>query len=302
MFLIQTVKSNNLNERFRELIQFHIEIKFIFNVFNKFQFDKQLLVTILITAEMLLLGFFIGGDKLTSVKMLFSYNNNEKVVEVPVIPDELPDIIQDLQNESFTTNTSTLTLLGNKKPRSFSLDLFLPTKEYSFAKSTGTEVLNLLGYVASKKIPMRVVVTDGLNELLNIAVSISSFKYHFDTVENIRCSVGFVEYVFLTDNVADNGKVVEFSTVTAHIGNSTIALSAVNKDGYNLIRARNVLEVLGIEVGWNAERKRVTADGKLLDIHTEIYNGNAYCYVRDLAKETGHSIEYNSVDKSITIS
>lgn len=85
---------------------------------------------------MLLLGFFNGGDKLTSVKMLFSYNNNERVVEVPVIPDELPDIIQDLQNESFTTNTSTLALLGNKKPRSFSLDLFLPTKEYSFAKNT----------------------------------------------------------------------------------------------------------------------------------------------------------------------
>lgn len=234
--------------------------------------------------------------------MLFSYNNNEKVVEIPVIPDELPDIIQDLQNESITTNTSTLTLLGNKKPRSFSLDLFLPTKEYSFAKNTGIEVINLLGYVASNKIPMRVVVTDGLNELLNIAVSVRSFKYHFDTVENIRCNVSFVEYVFLTDNVEDNGKVIEFSTVTAHIGDSSIALSAVNKDGYNLVRARNVLEVLGIEVGWNAERKRVTADGKLLDIHTEIYNGNAYCYVRDLAKETGHSIEYNSVDKSITIS
>lgn len=235
--------------------------------------------------------------------MLFSYNNNEKVVGVPVIPDELPDIIQEMQNESFTTNTSTLTLLGNKKPRSFSLDLFLPTKEYTFAKNTGTEVLNLLGYVASNKIPMRVVVTDGLNELLNIAVSISSFKYHFDTVENIRCSVSFVEYVFLTDNAAaDNGKVVEFSTVTAHIGNSTIDLSTVSKDGYNLVRARNVLEALGIEVGWNAERKRVTADGKLLDIHTELYNGNAYCYVRDIAKETGHSVEYNTADKSITIS
>lgn len=252
---------------------------------------------------MLLLGFFIGGDKLTSVKMLFSYNNNEKVVEVPVIPDELPDIIQELQNESFTTNTSTLTLLGNKKPRSFSLDLFLPTREYAFAKNTGTEVLNLLGYVATNKIPMRVVVTDGLNELLNMAVSISSFKYHFDTVENICCNVSFVEYVFLTDNAtADNGKVVEFSTVTAHIGNSTIALSAVNKDGYNLVLARNVLEVFGIEVGWNAERKRVTADGKLLDIHTELYNGNAYCYVRDIARETGHNVEYNTADKSITIS
>jgi hypothetical protein len=273
---------------------------------------------------MLLLGFFIcepqesnAGDevdfflkekssdwrwKMTSVKMLFSYNNNEKVVEVPVIPDELPDIVQELQNESFTTHTKTLTLLGNKKPRSFSLELFLPTKEYDFAKNTGTEVLNLLGYVSANKIPMRVVVTDGLNELLNIAVSISNFKYRFDTIENIRCSVSFVEYIFLTDSTSeDNGTVVEFSTVTAYVGNSSMALSAVNKDGYNLVRARDMFEVLGIEVGWNAEKKRVTADGKLLDIHTEIYNGNAYCYVRELAKETGHSVEYNSTDKSITI-
>ena len=45
---------------------------------------------------MLLLGFFIGGDILTPVKMFFSYNNNEKVVEVPVVPNELPDIIQEL--------------------------------------------------------------------------------------------------------------------------------------------------------------------------------------------------------------
>lgn len=82
--------------------------------------------------------------------MFFSYNNNEKVVEVPVVPNELPDIIQELQNETFTTNTTTLTLLGNKKLRSFSLDLFLSTKPYDFAKDTGTEILNLLGYVCSK--------------------------------------------------------------------------------------------------------------------------------------------------------
>jgi hypothetical protein len=239
---------------------------------------------------------------MTSVKMLFSYNNNEKVVEVPVIPDTLPNIVQELQNESFTTHTKTLTLLGNKKPRSFSLDLFLPTKEYPFAKNTGTEILNLLGYVSTKKIPMRVVVTDGLNELLNIAVSISSFKYYFDTVENVRCNVSFVEYIFLTETTSDdNGTVLEFSTVTAHIGNSTMSVSAVNNDGYNLVRARDVLEAVGIEVGWNAEKKRVTADGKLLDIHTELYNGSAYCYVRDIAKETGLEVGYNADDKSITI-
>ena len=74
---------------------------------------------------------------MTSVKMIFSYNNNEKAVEVPVIPNELPEILQELENEEIITHTKTLTLLGNKKPRSFSLNLFLPTKPYDFAKDTG---------------------------------------------------------------------------------------------------------------------------------------------------------------------
>ena len=61
---------------------------------------------------------------MTSIKMLLSYNNNQKVIQLPVVPDNLPDILQDLENNTITTHTKTLTLLGNKKPRSFSLDLF----------------------------------------------------------------------------------------------------------------------------------------------------------------------------------
>ena len=239
---------------------------------------------------------------MTSVRMFLSYNNNERVVEAPVIPNELPDIAQELANEEFTTHTKTLTLLGNKKPRSFSLDLFLPTKHYDFAKDTVVEVLNLLKYVADKKIPMRIVVTDGLNELLNIAVSISSFSYRFDTTENIRCNVSFKEYIFLTNPpVEDKEDVLVFNTITARIKNQKAAISGVNVNGYNLVRARDILEILGINVGWNAEKKRVIADGKLLDIHTELYNGNAYCFVRDLAKETGKDIGYNASDKSVSI-
>ena len=239
---------------------------------------------------------------MTPVKMFFSYNNNEKVVEVPVIPNTLPDIVQELANEEFVTNTKTLTLLGNKKPRSFSLELFLPTKPYDFAKDTGVETLNLLKYVAGAKIPMRIVVTDGLNELLNIAVSISNFSYYFDTVENIRCKVSFKEYIFLTyPKAEDTEDVLVFNTVTAHIKNQIANISGVNVDGYNLVRARDVLEILGIDVGWNAEKKRVTTNGKLLDIHTRLYNGSAYCFVRDLAEQTGVDINYNANDKTISM-
>ena len=239
---------------------------------------------------------------MTSVRMFLSYNNNEKVVEVPVIPNELPDTAQELANEEFTTHTKTLTLLGNKKPRSFSLDLFLPTKPYDFAKDTGVEVLNLFKYVADKKIPMRIVVTDGLNELLNIAVSISNFKYRFDRAENIRCNVSFKEYIFLTNPKAgDEEDVLVFNTVTAHIKNQKAAISGVNVNGYNLVRVRDILEIFGINVGWNAEKKRVMANGKLLDIHTEIYNGSAYCFVRDLSKEIGRDIKWNTEDKTVII-
>lgn len=239
---------------------------------------------------------------MTSIRIFFSYNNNEKVVEVSVIPDKLPEILQELQNDEFTTHTKTLTLLGNKKPRSFSMDLFLPTKPYDFAKDTGVEVLNLLMYVSDNKIPMRIVITDGINELLNIAVSISNFKYYFDREENIRCSVSFKEYIFLTENTPPESKLkFEFKTVKTQIGNTKANISGVNVEGRNLVRARDVLQMLGIEVGWNAERKRVTADGKLLDIHTEIYNGSAYCYVRDLAEETGENIKWDAENKTVIL-
>lgn len=182
------------------------------------------------------------------------------------------------------------------------MDLFLPTKPYDFAKDTGVEVLNLLMHVSDNKIPMRIVITDGINELLNIAVSISSFKYYFDRAENIRCSASFKEYIFLTENTPPENKLkFEFKTVKTQIGNTKANISGVNVEGRNLVRARDVLQMLGIEVGWNAERKRVTADGKLLDIHTEIYNGSAYCYVRDLAEETGRDIKWNAENKTVIL-
>ena len=71
---------------------------------------------------------------MTSIKMLLSYNNNQKVIQLPVVPDNLPDILQELDSNTITTHTKTLTLLGNKKPRSFSLELFLPTRDYEFCK------------------------------------------------------------------------------------------------------------------------------------------------------------------------
>lgn len=240
---------------------------------------------------------------MTPIRMMLSYNNNEKIVEVPVIPDELPEIVQELANEQLDTHTKTITLLGNRKPRTFSLDLFLPTRDYDWCKGNGKEVIDLLNHVVDVKIPARMVVTQNLEELLNIAIAIKSFRYHYDTTGNIRATIDCTEYMFViepTEPEVQNGRT--FGKTTVDYEGNTIDVKSANVDGHNLVRARDVLNLLGSEVDWNAEKKRVIADGKLLDIHTEIYDGCAYCFVRDLAEQTGKNIEWDAEHRTVEIS
>lgn len=240
---------------------------------------------------------------MTSIKMLLSYNNNEKVVQLPVVPSNLPEILQDLENDTITTHTKTLTLLGNKKPRSFSLDLFLPTRDYSWCKGNGEEVIALLDYVTDNKIPARLVITDNLTEILNMAISINSYKHHYDKVGNIRAAIDCIEYEFNTIN-SDDAKAANtptFSDVTVRYNDSTAKVKAANIEGHNLVKARDVVTLLGRDVTWNAEKKRVGCGRVLLDIHTEIYEGTAYCYIRDIAEILGMEVEYNAEDKSVTL-
>lgn len=235
------------------------------------------------------------------IKIYLSYNNSEKVVQLPVVPDELPKITCQLNNEAFATNTKTLTLLGSKKPKTFSLNLFLPTRDYEFAKGNGKEVIELIEYVAANRIPARIIITDGASEVLNMAVSISNFEYNYDTILNLRATIGFVEYIFLTEPQNKSIEVIKFEDVTIYYKEKSTKIKATNVDGSYLVHTRGLLNFLDINVGWNAEKKRVIAGKKLLDIHTRLYDGNAYCFIRNIVTEIGKKLTYNEVDKSITI-
>lgn len=241
---------------------------------------------------------------MTSIKIFLSYNNNEKIVQLPVVPDNLPEILQDLENDTITTHTKTLTLLGNKKPKSFSLNLFLPTRDYDFCKGNGEDVIALLEHVTESKIPARLVITDNLTELLNMAISVKSYKHYYDTVGNIRATVECTEYEFITTSSTQNNETntnPTFINTTVRYGSNTLQIQSANIDGYNLVKARDVLDLLGKEVDWNAEKKRVIADGQVLDIHTEIYDGIAFCYIRDMSETLGIEVEYNAEDKSVAL-
>lgn len=239
---------------------------------------------------------------MTSIKMLLSYNNNEKVIQLPVVPDNLPNILQELENSTVTTYTKTLTLLGNRKPRSFSLELFLPTKDYEFCKGNGLEVLELIEYVTDNKIPARLVIVDNLTELLNIAIAINSYKYNYDTAKNIKATIDCTEYIFLTEpkqEAVSNSPT--FNNIKVYYNNTSSQVKSANINGSNLVMTRNIVELLGRECWWNADKKRVGCGKVLLDIHTEIYEGVAYSYIRDIANILGLKVEYNADDKSVTL-
>ena len=239
---------------------------------------------------------------MTSIKMLLSYNNNEKVIQLPVVPDNLPNILQELENSTVTTYTKTLTLLGNRKPRSFSLELFLPTKDYEFCKGNGLEVLELIEYVTDNKIPARLVIVDNLIELLNIAIAINSYKYNYDTAKNIKATIDCTEYIFLTEpkqEAVSNSPT--FNNIKVYYNNTSSQVKSANINGSNLVMTRNIVELLGRECWWNADKKRVGCGKVLLDIHTEIYEGVAYSYIRDIANILGLKVEYNTDDKSVTL-
>lgn len=239
---------------------------------------------------------------MTSIKMLLSYNNNEKVIQLPVVPDNLPNILQELENSTVTTYTKTLTLLGNRKPRSFSLDLFLPTRDYEFCKGNGIEIIDFFEYVTSTKIPARLVIVDNLTELLNIAIAINSYKYNYDTAKNIKATIDCTEYIFLTEpkqEAVSNSPT--FNNIKVYYNNTSSQVKSANINGSNLVMTRNIVELLGRECWWNADKKRVGCGKVLLDIHTEIYEGVAYSYIRDIANILGLKVEYNADDKSVTL-
>lgn len=241
---------------------------------------------------------------MSTVKMYLSYNNNEKVVEIPVIPDSLPDVAQELSHEEITTHTKTLTLLGQNKPKSFTLELWLPTKDYYFCKGNGREVLEFMKYVCDNRIPARIVISEGMTELMNMAISIKRYSYRYDRSLNIRLTAECVEYVFLTtptEEPQEQSGVLSFAPITVRYNGRTAQVQAANIDGSNLVKAREVIELLGREVTWNAEKKRVCAGRVLLDIHTRLYDGTAYCFIRDIAATLGLGVEYDERDKSVTL-
>ena len=242
----------------------------------------------------------------TDVKIYFSVNNGEEVLVLPITPATLPEIVQTFDNQTFTTNSLDLTLIGNIKSKTINTEFLLPiNKNYRSiqpdANKDGKIYIDFFEKYTKEKLPLRLVITEGEKTLLNIAITINKFTYSYDKKKDIICALEMTEYMF-TQKQAENTAKYNWTDVTIKYCGSGYKTKGANVNGHWLLKERKVLELMGYDVTWNADEKSIYVNGdyRVKTEHT-ILDSSAYCYLYKLGEELNFTAEYDKSKNIIII-
>ena len=118
----------------------------------------------------------------------FSTLDRKQTYELPILPEEMPELSKSAKNEVFETfNNSEYNFLGEVSLISFSLESWLPAypNKYRWAKSQINPYLliGLWSNAMTLKQPIRIVINRNKNdflpqELLNWMVSVENMSWH----------------------------------------------------------------------------------------------------------------------------
>lgn len=134
------------------------------------------------------------------ISIFLSINNNEEVIELPVIPSEL-NLDAPFSNDTFITMTQSLNLIGNRELRTININSFFPVKDYPFLRSRdmwGMEYVETLEHWRDRRLPVRLIITNddpnGFN--LNMPVTIDDFNYSTGKSGDIDYTLNLREFTF----------------------------------------------------------------------------------------------------------
>ncbi|EPY2294040.1 hypothetical protein ACXATC_001645 [Clostridium sporogenes] len=118
----------------------------------------------------------------------FSTLDRKQTYELPILPEEMPELSKSAKNEVFETfNNSEYNFLGEVSLISFNLESWLPAypNKYRWAKSQINPYLliGLWSNAMTLKQPIRIVINRNKNdflpqELLNWMVSVENMSWH----------------------------------------------------------------------------------------------------------------------------
>lgn len=133
----------------------------------------------------------------------FSDKNRTEVYQVPILPEDMPELNKTAKNEEFDTfDDGVYNFLGNVGLVTFSIDSFLPeyAGKYSWAQSQidPYKLVNLWSYAMEKQQPLRCVMErtrQGQNsEILNWLVSVENMSWYTKRNGDIKYKADFKEY------------------------------------------------------------------------------------------------------------
>lgn len=133
--------------------------------------------------------------------IVFSANNRSEVMILPIVPNDI-SIEQSQSNDTYAGLSMDLNIIGNLGLRTLELASIFPVnKKYKFIKANantnGWDYVNFFNRWRGKKVPIRLVITDGSEERLNMACTVDSFSYSADRMGDIAYSLSLREYVFV---------------------------------------------------------------------------------------------------------
>lgn len=146
------------------------------------------------------MSFFIkkGVD---FIDIIFSANNNEQVLTLPVLPESMPEFAQSYKNSTFESINGELNLIGTKALQTVSITSFFPNKKYNFIRPKATPdgwvYVAFFNKYANQKMPIRMILLDNEGkEISNMAYTIETFNTYVDKVGDVQYTLDLKEYRF----------------------------------------------------------------------------------------------------------
>lgn len=133
--------------------------------------------------------------------IVFSANNREEVMILPVVPEI--EIDKPQKNEQFETiDNGTLNLIGDEGLRTFSITSIFPSQKYIWLKPGSIaepfKYVDFFNKWRAKKVPLRIVTSkqDG-TEWFNMPCLIDNFSYRIRRNGDVAYTLDVSEYRFV---------------------------------------------------------------------------------------------------------
>ena len=133
---------------------------------------------------------------------ILSYNNNEKVMTFPVVPNEGIQLSRGQDNTKFDGINHELQAIGTMQLASFELSSIFPTKKYPWMRpgssTDGWAYVWTIEAVRQRRIPFRAIHLDNDGtELFNLPVTVDSFDVTVRKNGDLEYSIAVTEYKFI---------------------------------------------------------------------------------------------------------